>query len=40
MLKYEGVDWIELGQDMNQWWALEDMITNLLVPTENGEFPD
>jgi hypothetical protein len=34
------MDWIKLAQDMNQWWALVDMITSLLILIENGEFHD
>jgi hypothetical protein len=28
----EDVDWILLAQDRDQWWALVDMVMNLLVP--------
>jgi hypothetical protein len=27
----EGVDWIHLAQDRDQWWALVDLVMNLLV---------
>jgi hypothetical protein len=27
----ESVDWIHLAQDMEQWWALLNMVMNLLV---------
>jgi hypothetical protein len=29
---WEGVDWIYLAQDRNQWWALVNMVMNLQVP--------
>jgi hypothetical protein len=28
---WEGVDWIHLAQDMDQWWAIVNMIMNLRV---------
>jgi hypothetical protein len=27
-----GMDWIDLAQDKNRWWALVTMIMNLRVP--------
>ena len=27
-----GMDWIDLAQDMNRWWALVNVVTNLQVP--------
>jgi hypothetical protein len=27
-----GMDWIELVQDMDNWWALVDTVMNLRVP--------
>ena len=27
-----GVDWIELAQDRDRWWALVTAVTNLRVP--------
>ena len=27
-----GMDWIELAQDRNRWWALENAVMNLRVP--------
>jgi hypothetical protein len=29
---YDGVDWIHLPQDRNQWWALLNMVVNLQAP--------
>jgi hypothetical protein len=29
---WEGVDWIELAQDRDQWWALVTTVLNLRVP--------
>jgi hypothetical protein len=28
----EGVDWIHLTQDANQWWAVVNTVTNVRVP--------
>jgi len=30
--RWEGVDWIHLAQDRDQWWALVNMVMNLRVP--------
>jgi hypothetical protein len=29
---WEGVDWIHLAQERDQWWALVNMVTNLSLP--------
>jgi hypothetical protein len=29
---WEGVDWIHLAQDRDQWWALVNTVINLWVP--------
>jgi hypothetical protein len=29
---WEDVDWIHLDQDIDQWWALVNMVMNLSVP--------
>jgi hypothetical protein len=28
----EGVDWIHLAQDRNQWWAVVNTVMNIWVP--------
>jgi hypothetical protein len=33
---WEGVDWIHLAQDCNQWEALVNTIMNLQVPQKAG----
>jgi hypothetical protein len=30
-IEWEGVDWIHLAEDRNQWWALVFMVLNLWV---------
>jgi hypothetical protein len=29
---WDGMDWIDLGQDRNKWRALVNMVMNLLAP--------
>jgi hypothetical protein len=29
---WDGVDWIDLAQDRDQWRALVNMVMNLLIP--------
>jgi hypothetical protein len=29
---WEGVEWIHLAQGRDQWWAVVNTVTNLLVP--------
>jgi hypothetical protein len=29
---WEGVDWMHLAQDRDQWWALVNAVMNLWVP--------
>jgi hypothetical protein len=33
-----GMDWIELAQDRDRWWALVNVIVNLGVPHNAGNF--
>jgi hypothetical protein len=35
---WEGVDWIYLAQDIDQWQALVKMVMNLLFPYNAGDF--
>jgi hypothetical protein len=35
---WDGMDWIELAQDRDQWRALLNMIMNLQVPQNAGKF--
>jgi hypothetical protein len=35
---WEGVDWIHLVQDKDQWWALVNIVINLRVPYKAGNF--
>jgi hypothetical protein len=32
VVKWDGMDWIKLAQDRDQWWALLNTVMNLLVP--------
>jgi len=33
-----GMDWIDLAQDRDKWWALVNVIMNLQVPQNAGNF--
>jgi hypothetical protein len=37
-IKLEGVDWIHLAQDRDQWRDLVNMVTNFPVPLKAGNF--
>jgi hypothetical protein len=32
VMEWDGMDWIDLAQDRNQWRALVNMVVNLQVP--------
>ena len=34
----EGMDWIDLAQDRGRWWAFVNMVMNLQVPHNAGNF--
>jgi hypothetical protein len=35
---WEGVDWMHLAQERNQWQAVFNTVVNLLVPFKAGNF--
>jgi hypothetical protein len=35
---WEGVNWIHLAQDIDQWWVLLDTVMNLQLPYYAGNF--
>jgi hypothetical protein len=35
---WDGMDWIDLAQDRDQWRALVNMVMNLWVPKNAGKF--
>jgi hypothetical protein len=37
---WDGVDWIELAQDRDQWRALVNTVMNLRIPQNCWEFPE
>jgi hypothetical protein len=37
-IRWDGVDWIDLAQDMDQWRALVNTVMNLQVPYNVGKF--
>jgi hypothetical protein len=37
---WDGMDWIKLAQDGDQWRALVNMVINLQVPSNCWEFPE
>ena len=34
----EGMDWIDLAQDRGRWWAVVNVVINLQVPKNAGNF--
>jgi hypothetical protein len=37
-IEWEGVDWIHLAQDRDQWWAPVNTVMNFRVPLKAGNF--
>jgi hypothetical protein len=37
-IRWNGIDWIDLAVDRNQWRALLNTATNLRVPQNTGKF--
>jgi hypothetical protein len=37
-LRCEGMDWIDVAQDRDRWWALVNAVTNLRVVRNAGNF--
>jgi hypothetical protein len=37
-IRWEGVDWIHLAQDRNQWRAVVDTVMYLRVPKKTSNF--
>jgi hypothetical protein len=35
---WRGIDWINLAQDRDRWWALVNAVMNLRVPYNAGNF--
>jgi hypothetical protein len=35
---WEGVDWMHLAQNRDQWWAVVDTVMKLRVPLKEGKF--
>jgi len=33
-----GMDWIEMAQDRDRWWAIVNTVMNLRVPQNSGNF--
>jgi hypothetical protein len=37
-IEWDGMDWIDLAQDRDQWRTLVNMVMNLRVPQNAGKF--
>ena len=37
-VEFGGMDWIELAQDKEKWWALVNAVMNLQVPYNAGNY--
>ena len=37
-MECEGMDWIELAQERYSWWALVNVVMNLQIPSDVGNF--
>jgi hypothetical protein len=37
-IRCEGMRWVHLVQDGNQWWAFVNMVINFQVPRKAGNF--
>jgi hypothetical protein len=37
-IEWDGVDWIDMAQDRDQWRALVNTVLNLRVPQNAGKF--
>jgi hypothetical protein len=33
-----GMDWVDLAQDMDRWWALVNAVKNLRIPKNANNF--
>jgi len=38
VVRFAGMDWIELAQDRDRWWALMTAVMNIRVPYNAGNF--
>jgi hypothetical protein len=39
-IRWDGMDWIDLAQDRDQWWTLVNTAIKLWVPIKCQEVPD
>ena len=37
-VEWEGMDWIDMAQDRDRWWAVVSAVMNLRVPQNAGNF--